>query len=216
MNKQDLVNYMLEFANSRNVFHSEADFQLEFGMFLMKKGHSVRLEKAFKRIGIYPKIELDMELDGETAIELKYKTSELKVKVGDEYFELKQHGAANLGRFDAIDDARRVKSLVDSKSTKISEGFTVFLTNDSDYWLNNAQRTMSKDFALIEKRRFTNGDKLDWYSDSLNVNSVSKNRMDPFAPIKIDFNDEINWSDFSKIDNDKSGNFRFFVLDVNN
>ncbi len=215
MNKQDLVNYMLEFADSRTVFHSEADFQLEFGMFLMKKGHSVRLEKGFKRIGIYPKIELDMELDGETAIELKYKTSELKVKVGDEHFELKQHGAANLGRFDAIDDARRVKSLVDSEITQISEGYTLFLTNDSDYWLNNAQRTMSKDFALIEKRRFTNGDKLDWYSDSLNVNSVSKNRMDPFAPIKIDFNDEIKWCDFSKIDNDKSGSFRFFVIDVN-
>jgi len=207
---------MLEFSKFRSVFHSEADFQLEFGMFLMKKGHSVRLEKGFKRIGIYPKIELDMELDGETAIELKYKTSELKVNVGDEHFELKQHGAANLGRFDAIDDARRVKSLVDSKSTKISEGFTVFLTNDSDYWLNNALRTMSKDFALIEKRRFTNGEKLYWHSKSLNVNSVSQNRMDPYAPIKIDFNDEINWCDFSKIDNNKSGNFRFFVLDVNN
>jgi len=216
MKKQDLINYMLEFANSRTVFHSEADFQLEFGMFLMKKGHSVRLEKGFKRIGIYPKIELDIELDGETAIELKYKTSELNVKVGDEHFELKQHVAANLGRFDAIDDARRVKSLVDSKSTKISEGFTVFLTNDSDYWLNNAQRTMSKDFALIENRRFTNGEKLDWHSKSLNVNSVSKKRMGDYAPFEIDFNDEINWYDFSKIGNDKSGNFRFYVLDVNN
>ena len=216
MNKHDLINYMLEFANIRTVFHSEADFQLEFGMFLMKKGHSVRLEKGFKRIGIYPKIELDIELDGETAIELKYKTSELNVKVGDEHFELKQHVAANLGRFDAIDDARRVKSLVDSKSTKISEGFTVFLTNDSDYWLNNAQRTMSKDFALIENRRFTNGEKLDWHSKSLNVNSVSKKRMGDYAPFEIDFNDEINWYDFSKIGNDKSGNFRFYVLDVNN
>jgi hypothetical protein len=216
MNKHDLINYMLEFANIRTVFHSEADFQLEFGMFLMKKGHSVRLEKGFKRIGIYPKIELDMELDGKTAIELKYKTSELNVQVEDEHIELKQHGAANLGRFDAIDDARRVKSLVDSEITQISEGFTVFLTNDSDYWLNNAQRTMSKDFALIEKRRFTNGDKLDWYSDSLNVNSVSKNRMDPFAPIDIQFNDQIQWHDFSEIHKNKSGIFRFFVLDVNN
>jgi hypothetical protein len=215
MKKQDLVNYLLEFANSRSLFHSEADFQLEFGMFLMIKGHSVRLEKGFKGIGIYQKIELDMELDEKIAIELKYKTSELKVKVRDEHFELKQHGAANLGRFDAIDDARRVKSLVNSKSTKISEGFTVFLTNDSDYWLNYAQRTMSKDFALIEKRRFTNGEKLDWHSKSLNVNSVSKNRMDPYAPIEIDFNDEINWCDFSKVNNDKSGNFRFFVIDVN-
>jgi len=216
MKKQDLINYMLEFANSRTVFHSEADFQLEFGMFLMKKGHSVRLEKGFKRIGIYPKIELDMELNGKIAIELKYKTSELNLNVADESFELKQHGAANLGRFDAIDDARRVRSLVDSSSTKITSGFTIFLSNDSDYWLNNAQRTMSKDFALIENRNFAIGDTLDWHSKSLNVNSVSKNRMDPFAPIDIQFNDQIQWHDFSEINKNKSGIFRFFVLDVNN
>jgi hypothetical protein len=216
MKKQDLINYMLEFANSRTIFHSEADFQLEFGMFLMKKGHSVRLEKGFKRIGIYPKIELDMELNGKIAIELKYKTSELNLNVADESFELKQHGAANLGRFDAIDDARRVRSLVDSSSTKITSGFTIFLSNDSDYWLNNAQRTMSKDFALIENRNFAIGDTLDWHSKSLNVNSVSKNRMDPFAPIDIQFNDQIQWHDFSEINKNKSGIFRFFVLDVNN
>ena len=143
MKKQDLVNHMLEFSKARRIFHSEADFQLEFGMFLMKEGYSVRLEKGFKRIGIYPKIELDMELNGKISIELKYKTSELNLNVGDESFELKQHGAANLGRFDAIDDARRVRSLVDSTSTKITSGFTIFLSNDSDYWLNNAQRTMS-------------------------------------------------------------------------
>lgn len=216
MKKQDLVNHMLEFSKARRIFHSEADFQLEFGMFLMKEGYSVRLEKGFKRIGIYPKIELDMELNGKIAIELKYKTSELNLNVGDESFELKQHGAANLGRFDAIDDARRVRSLVDSTSTKITSGFTIFLSNDSDYWLNNAQRTMSKEFALIENRNFAIGDTLDWHSKSLNVNSVSKNRMYPFAPIDIQFNDQIQWHDFSEINKNKSGIFRFFVLDVNN
>ena len=216
MKKQDLVNYMWEFSKARRLFHSEADFQLEFGMFLMKEGYSVRLEKGFKRIGIYPKIELDMELNGKIAIELKYKTSELNLNVGDESFELKQHGAANLGRFDAIDDARRVRSLVDSDITKITKGYTIFLTNDQDYWLNNAQRTMSKEFALIENRNFAIGDTLDWHSKSLNVNSVSKNRMQPFAPIDIQFNDQIQWHDFSEINKNKSGIFRFFVLDVNN
>ena len=216
MKKQDLVNHMLEFSKARRIFHSEADFQLEFGMFLMKEGYSVRLEKGFKRIGIYPKIELDMELNGKIAIELKYKTSELNLNVGDESFELKQHGAANLGRFDAIDDARRVRSLVDSTSTKITSGFTIFLSNDSDYWLNNAQRTMSKDFALIENRKCIQGDNLDWHSKSLNVNSVSKNRIHPFAPIDIQFNDQIQWHDFSEINKNKSGIFRFFVLDINN
>jgi hypothetical protein len=118
--------------------------------------------------------------------------------------------------FDAIDDARRVRSLVDAVETTISKGFTIFLTNDRDYWMNNAQRTMSKNFALIENRKFSKSEELDWHSKSLNVNSVSTNRMAPYAPIQIDFNDEINWYDFSKIDNAKSGIFRFFVFDVNN
>jgi hypothetical protein len=129
---------------------------------------------------------------------------------------LKEHGAANLGRFDAIDDARRVKSLVDSQETTIQQGFTVFLTNDPDYWGNNAQRTMSKDFSLVENRSFNLGDVLDWKSKSLNVDSVSKNRLYPFAPINMDFSDVVNWNKFSEIDNSKSGTFRFFVLDVNN
>ena len=216
MIKKELINYLLQFAKHRTIFHSEADFQLEFGMFLMKEGFEVRLEKGFKRIGIYQKIELDMELDGRIAIELKYKTSAINVKVGDESFELKEHGAANLGRFDAIDDARRVKSLVDSLETTIQQGFTVFLTNDPDYWGNNAQRTMSKDFSLVENRSFNLGDVLDWKSKSLNVDSVSKNRLYPFAPINMDFSDVVNWNKFSEIDNSKSGTFRFFVLDVNN
>ena len=216
MKKQELIDYMLDFSKHRSVFHSEADFQLEFGLYLMKRGYKVRLEKGFKRIGIYQKIELDMELDGCIAIELKYKSAELNVDFGDETFELKQHGATNLGRFDAIDDARRVRSLVDAHETKITKGFTIFLTNDRDYWMNNAQRTMSKNFALVESRKFGKSGQLDWHSKSLNVNSVSTNRMAPYAPIQIDFNDEINWYDFSKIDNTKSGFFRFFVFDVNN
>ena len=216
MKKIELINYLLEFSKHRAIFHSEADFQLEFGMYLLKNGYEVRLEKGFKRIGIYPKVELDMELNGIIAIELKYKTAELKVVVNDESFELKQHGAANLGRFDGIDDARRVKSLVDSKETKIQQGFTVFLTNDPDYWENNAQRTMSKDFGLIENRNFNKGQSLDWNSKSLNVNSVSTKRVSPYAPIVIGFSEVINWHEFSKINNSKAGIFRFFVLDVNN
>ena len=162
------------------------------------------------------KIELDIELNGCIAIELKYKTSYFKEEIGDESFELKQHGATNLGRFDAINDARRVKYLKDSNNTKIKKGFTIFLTNESDYWSNNAERTMSKDFNLTEDRILKKGKILDWKSKSPNIKSVSKKRIPPFTPVNIDFNDVINWVEFSKIGNSKSGRFRFFVLDVNN
>ena len=101
-------------------------------------------------------------------------------------------------------------------NVKIKKGFTIFLTNESDYWSNNAQRTMSKDFNLIEDRVLKKGKILDWKPKSPNIKSVSKKRIEPFAPINIDFNDVIKWSEFSKIGSSKSGRFRFFVLDVNN
>lgn len=216
MTKDKLIYLVSDFSKQRNIFHSESDFQLEFGMYLIKNHFEVRLEKGFKQIELYDKIELDIELNGCIAIELKYKTSFFKKEIGDELFELKQHGASNLGRFDAINDARRVKYLKDSNNTKIKKGFTIFLTNESDYWSNNAQRTMSKDFNLTEDRVLKKGEILDWKSKSPNIKSVSKKRIDPFAPINIDFNDVIKWSEFSKIGSSKSGRFRFFVLDVNN
>ena len=216
MTKDKLIYLVSDFSKQRNIFHSESDFQLEFGMYLIKNHFEVRLEKGFKQIELYDKIELDIELNGCIAIELKYKTSFFKKEIGDELFELKQHGASNLGRFDAINDARRVKCLKDSNNTKIKKGFTIFLTNESNYWSNNAQRTMSKDFNLTEDRVLKKGEILDWKSKSPNIKSVSKKRIDPFAPINIDFNDVIKWREFSKIGSDKSGRFRFFVLDVNN
>tara|TARA_B110000971_G_C19877610_1_gene439164 strand:+ start:225 stop:875 length:651 start_codon:yes stop_codon:yes gene_type:complete len=216
MTKDELIYLVSDFSKHRNIFHSESDFQLEFGMYLIKNHFEVRLEKGFKQIGIYDKIELDIELNGCIAIELKYKTSYFKEEIGDESFELKQHGATNLGRFDAINDARRVKSLKDSNTTKIKKGFTIFLTNEVDYWSNNAERTMSKDFNLTEDRILKKGKILDWKSKSPNIKSVSKKRIPPFTPVNIDFNDVINWVEFSKIGNSKSGRFRFFVLDVNN
>ena len=145
MTKDDLTYLLSDFSKQRNIFHSESDFQLEFGMYLKKNHFEVRLEKGFKQIELYNKIELDIELNGCIAIELKYKTSYFNDEVEDEFFELKQHGATNLGRFDAINDARRVKYLKDSNNTKINKGFTIFLTNESNYWSNNAQRTISKD-----------------------------------------------------------------------
>ena len=70
MTKNELITLISDFSKHRNIFHSESDFQLEFGMYLIKNHFEVRLEKGFKQIGIYDKIELDLELNGCIAIEL--------------------------------------------------------------------------------------------------------------------------------------------------
>lgn len=205
-----------ELSETRPVFHAEADFQLELGLLLSKKGFNVRLEKAFNSISIYSKIELDIELDNSIAIELKYKTQLFNTTIGDEAFELKLHGAANLGRFDALDDARRVSLLTKSPTTRIKRGFTVFLTNDVYYWQYNAGGSMSEEFSLIQGRELNAGDSLNWVGQSINPNSISKKRMNPYAPIAVEFNETVSWHVYSHFEEKRNGLFKFFVLDVNN
>jgi hypothetical protein len=216
MKKQDLIKIIQELSTTRPVFHSEADFQLELGALLAQKGHSVRMEKSYHQIGLYAKIELDIELDNSIAIELKYKTQLFSTTIEDENFELKLHGAANLGRFDALDDARRVSLLTQAPSTKIKKGFTVFLTNDIYYWQYDGAGSMSEQFSLLEGRKLKAGSSLNWVGNSFNPNSLSKKRMSPYAPLSIDFNETIEWHDYTHFDKKKNGYFRFFVLDVNN
>jgi hypothetical protein len=63
---------------------------------------------------------------------------------------------------------------------------------------------------LIEGRLFNLGEDLNWRTENLNINSVSKNRVAPYAPIRISFQERINWYDYSEFKNIKSGFFRFF------
>lgn len=223
MNKPLLNMYLNILATSRSVFHSEADFQHELACLLNQHGHSVRLEKPFFMSGNHIpngslRSELDIEIDGTCALELKYKTHSLKCLIQDEAFELKNQGAQNLGRFDVLDDARKVHWLKTDPTNKIETGFTIFLTNDDKYWLDNAQGTMSEEFSLEDGRAFLAGDVLNWVGNPT-ANSAGTKRLPPYAPIHIQFNQNVNWefySDCSPYANQLERNkiFKFFVLEV--
>jgi hypothetical protein len=206
MTKEDLVDIMRELAQVRPVFHSEADFQHELGFLLRSKRHRVRLERPFKT----PlKFELDLEVDGEIAIELKYKKARLKYTSDTELFDFISDGAFPDNRYKIINDAKRVRDLVDQKFH--SEGFTIFLTNDKEYWCSDAKNTIAEQFDFTEGRKFAKGTSL-----SL-VDSKAKK---PKQQIDIRFNDIIEWQDYKNDTNKEleklnNGLFRFFVIDVN-
>jgi hypothetical protein len=217
MNTEYLLGLMNQLSIRRRLFHSEADFQLELASLFKESGHSVRLEKSFRLNTNFienVKFELDIELDGEIAIELKYKTKKLSINVDGEQFLLTSHSAGNLGRFDAIDDARWVRELVNSGiSTK---GFTIFLTNDYDYWTNDASNTMARNFNIVQERVLSDGDSLAWHPIDPSAGSAGKSRINPYAPIPIHFNEMIRWHNYSDLNGIKNGNFRFIVINVNN
>lgn len=206
MTKKELIEIMRELAQVRPIFHSEADFQHELGCLIRSKGRRVRLERPFKT----PlKFELDLEVDGEIAIELKYKKALLKYTSDTELFDLSSAGAYPDNRFKIINDAKRVRDLVDQMFH--SKGFTIFLTNDKEYWCSDAKKTIAEQFDLTEGRKFTKGTSL---------SLVDANAKNPKQQIDIRFEDIIRWQDYKNDTNKEleklnNGLFRFFVIDVN-
>lgn len=216
MTKNELITVIQSLANSRAVFHSEADFQHELAMALNQKTNKeIRLEKPFADIPIKPglktttKIELDILVVTEgLGIELKYKTKEVQLTVNNEDFNLRNHGAQNLGRYDFFDDIRRVQEL--KRSGLVNRGIVVFLTNDPTYWNQSTRRNLSKQFSMHEGRIINEKSTLGWEGNPA-VGSVTKKRLAPFNPITIEHKIELSWKSYSRIGDSE---FKFLLIEI--
>jgi len=67
------------------------------------------------------------------AIELKYKTRALQVRVGNELYALRSQTAQDLSRYDFIKDIGRVENFVTDRAPRAS-GYVILVTNDPSYW----------------------------------------------------------------------------------
>ena len=130
----DLDEILWKLSRLRPVYHSEADFQLALGwqVKLHDPGVNVRLETR-----PLPGVHLDLAFEHPdtrrtTAIEVKYLTRLWEGVVGDERFELKNHGAQDLRAYDVVKDITRVESFIANRPE--ADGAVVVLTNDPSYW----------------------------------------------------------------------------------
>ena len=216
MTTNELITVIQSLAKSRAVFHSEADFQHELAMILNQKTNKeIRLEKPFADISIKPgsktttKIELDILAVAEgLGIELKYKTKEAQLTVNNEDFNLRNHGAQNLGRYDFFDDIRRVQEL--KRSGLLNRGIVVFLTNDPTYWNQSTRRNLSTQFSMNEGRIINQKTTLGWEGNPT-VRSVTKKRLAPFNPITIEHKIELSWKSYSNIG---VSEFKFLLVEI--
>jgi hypothetical protein len=144
-------------AQTRAVFHSEADFQHAFAWELHRTAPEwdIRLEVPVRMpLG---SIHLDLlarSRSGEVAIELKYKTTALSVDWHGEEFALMNHAAQDLGRYDFFKDLNRVEAFAQSGLNR--GGYAIFLTNDSAYWKAPASLEHGyAGFAMNDGRRIS-------------------------------------------------------------
>ena len=123
-----------ELATIRPVFHSEADFQHELAQVIRSQNPNLdaRLEIPLAGGITLDILLIDAGADERFALELKYKTAAWSGEVNGETFTLKNHGADDLGGYDALKDVQRVESLI--QAGVATAGATVFLTNEPLYW----------------------------------------------------------------------------------
>ncbi|MCY3899572.1 MAG: hypothetical protein OXF86_13435 [Caldilineaceae bacterium] len=202
-------------AESRQLFHSEADFQhaLAWHIHQDKPERNIRLE--------YPLSAEDQQMyadiylpDEKIAIELKYATRSLEPENEEESFALRDQGAQNLRRYDFLRDIRRLE-LMRSMPEFCEVGLAVFLTNDSAYW-NGQWRLDATDaaFRVHEGREISPGE-LNWVPDP--KSGTKKGREES---IEIEGCYCLRWQDYSDIP-EKSrgkrkprGKFRYLAVSV--
>jgi hypothetical protein len=149
-------------AALRPVFHSEADFQFAFAWQIQSANRSlrVRLETRPAR-GAHLDLEVSNRTTGQrSAIELKYLTRRWVGEHDGERFELKSHGAQDIGGYHVVKDVRRVETFV--ATTPGSNGAAIVLSNDPYYWkdakpndtTNAAMFRLSAGEVLVGERRW--------------------------------------------------------------
>ena len=190
----------------RPIFHNEADFQFAFAWEIQKQysDYNIRLEY---KTPTFDNRYTDIWIKGENpiAIELKYKPVSMKLQHNKERFELKNHGAQDIGRYDFLKDVQRLEEII-MKYPETS-AYAIMITNDSLYWRNpKKHNSVDKDFKIHQGRNIHGV--LSWSPEA--GKGTTKNREEP---IQIHGNYDMDWKSYSNIDQEYE-KFRMLCLQI--
>ncbi|MEJ5377874.1 MAG: hypothetical protein WHX93_14965 [bacterium] len=196
-------------ARQRPVFHSEADFQHAFAWEIHQKlpSASIRLELPVQVQNQSLHVDIWVAYqDAISAIELKYKTRALAVRIGNEQYRLKDQSAQDIGRYDFVKDIQRLEQL--AATYRNLTGYAILLTNDSAYWIKPASpSTVDAAFRLHDGRMLEGS--LAW--DAKASDGTKKNREQPLG---LQGKYHLQWSDYSHPSSESYGEFRSLVVKV--
>ncbi len=211
----DIRCLLTQLAESRKVFHSEADFRhaLAWHIHQTMPKSQVRLE--------YPvpvehrKTYVDIYLpDEKIAIELKYVTRRLELHNG-ESFALRDQFAHNQRRYDFLRDIQRLERMRNEPGL-CEAGHAVLLTNAPLYWIcPRRPDTTDSAFRIHEGAVIIKGE-LDWATHT--SPGTKKGRK---KPIQLKGSYCLRWQDYSNITEKSRGNgkprgiFRYLAVSVN-
>ena len=202
----DIHSIMQGLAESRPIFHSEADFQRDLSETIEVLGYETHLE--FPPFRGETKRQDIWIPEAETLMELKYKTQKLDTRNGGKSFALKYQSADDLGRYDFLKDVQRLERAA-KEGIYARHGVAVILTNDSLYWRPSptGRRTGFDEFRLHEGRRISGA--MEW-----GPTAGPGTRKGREEPIILSGLYKLRWQDYSDLGVVGHSQFRYLAVSV--
>ena len=215
----DIRCLLTQLAESRKVFHSEADFQHALAWHIHRNMPKSQIRLEFPAMTEeHRKMYVDIYLpDEKIAIELKYVTRRLELEHCEESFALRDQRAQNQRRYDFLRDIHRLERMRRSKPVLCEAGFAVLLTNDPSYWDCPSPRSrdaVDSDFRVHEGKVISG--KRAWACRA--SSGTVKGRE---CPIQLAGCYHLRWQDYSDITEKSRGNgkprgkFRYLAVSAN-
>lgn len=192
----------------RPLFHSEADLQfaLAWEIQLLYPTADVRIECPTAN---YPNKYIDILIHNKgfaIPIELKYKTKKLSALVGQEQYNLKNHGAQDLGTYDFVKDICRIESFA-THIDSCKYGYVLWLTNDQYYW--NAPNNPNAGYAAFSVHHGAKKTGTMSWGSHLSAGTIKGRENELHLRNEYD----IVWNDYSDLEV-KGGAFKYALMRV--
>jgi len=186
-----------ELAKERPVFHSEADFQSALVEKIQEMYGDAEIHRQYLIQSDKKEYADILVTFGKSSfpIELKYKTKKFSCKIGNEEFNLAEHGATHDNRYRFLKDVQRIEGW------DFPSGFVVFLTNEPKYWQGDGEGRDDEDFRIHDGAR---------KSGELAWRNPETKKEDMAESIHLSGTYVVKWEHFSM-----NGEFRYVLFEVN-
>ena len=211
MTRFDIDQVLERLAKNRPIFHSEADFQFALARQIetLMPDCGLRLERPFRFEGANRYLDLWLRDPG-IAIELKYRTRCLSIEHEGEHFSLKNQSAHDHGRYDFIEDIRRIEEIAAERRVAegdpFSKGYAILLTNDYLYWKNGRDGTIDRHFRIHDGRTLKGP--MAWTTKA-SAGTTKKREQ----TLELSREYELHWEDYRE-HSGKNGAFRYLAVQI--
>jgi len=185
-----------------NIPVSQFDLRDKLSAILRATGYNVDINRNLGR----NKVDIWAEKGyAEIAIEVRFKTAQLKTTYNGSEIELKNHAAQDISRYDYIRDLEKLESVVAQRPG--TRGYAVLITNDRNYWEKPTKHNaVDQDFRIYQGK-VVHG-VLSWKGAS---DGTMENRVEP---ISISGHYRLDWQPYLMIGEGKNEVFKMLIVEV--